>query len=443
MDQICSQIDAKWIIPAEPAGKIYTDCSLIISNSKIIDILPTTDADEKYEPKNRVKLNGHALIPGLINTHTHAAMSLLKGFADDIALIEWLNNHIWPAEGKHVSHEFVLDGSQIAIAEMIKSGTTTFNDMYFFPEATAQVAKKAGIRASVGLIALEFPSAYAQNADEYIAKGLKLFDKYKSDPLISMMFAPHAPYTVSPDTLKRVKTLADELDLHIQMHIHETPFETEQSIRENGGRPLTNLDNIGFISSELLAVHMTQLTDDEIKLLAEKDVSVAHCPESNLKLASGFCPIAKLVDNNVNVCLGTDGSASNNDLDMLSEMKTAALLAKGVSGKADAIPAATALQMATINGAKALGLSDQIGSLEIGKQADIAAVDLSKIESLPIYDPISQIVYATTRDQISDVWVAGKQLLSSGVLTTLDEPALIAKAKKWQETISTEAYDIA
>lgn len=438
MKKICTLIDAKWIIPVDPVGQVYTDHSLAILNSKIIDILPTEEANNKYQPQNKIELQGHALIPGLINTHTHAAMSLLKGFADDLPLIDWLNNHIWPAEGKHVSHDFVLDGSEIAIAEMIKSGTTTFNDMYFFPEATAQAAKKAGIRASIGLIALEFPSAYAQDADEYITKGLKLFDQFKSDPLISMMFAPHAPYTVSPNTLKRVKTLADELDLHIQMHIHETAFETEQSVKENGGRPIANLDQIGFISSELLAVHMTQLTDEEIDLLAEKNVSVAHCPESNLKLASGFCPIAKLIDKEVNVCLGTDGSASNNDLDMFGEMKTAALLAKGVSGNAEAIPATTALQMATMNGAKALGLDEQIGSLEIGKQADITAIDLSKIESVPVYDPVSQIVYATTRNQVSDVWVAGKQLLSNRALTTLDESALIAKAEKWQEVISAD-----
>ncbi len=439
MKPICTLIDAKWIIPVEPVGKIYTEHSLAISNSKIIDILPTIEASKKYQPQNKIELGDHALIPGLINCHTHAAMSLLKGFADDLPLVEWLNNHIWPAEGEHVSHEFVADGSEIAIAEMLKSGTTTFNDMYFFPEATAQIANSIGIRACIGLIALEFPSAYAQNADEYIAKGLKLFDKYKSNPLISMMFSPHAPYTVSPVTLKRIKTLADELELNIQMHIHETAFETEQSVKENGARPIANLDEIGFISSELIAVHMTQLTDDEINLLSEKNVSVAHCPESNLKLASGFCPITKLIDNNVNVCLGTDGSASNNDLDMLGEMKTAALLAKGVSGKADSVPAETALQIATINGAKALGIADETGSLEIGKQADITAINLGGIESLPIYDPVSQIVYASTRDQVTDVWVAGKQLLSNRVLTTIDEPELINKAKKWQAVLTPKA----
>ncbi len=439
MKPICTLIDAKWIIPVEPVGKIYTEHSLAISNSKIIDILPTIEASKKYQPQNKIELGDHALIPGLINCHTHAAMSLLKGFADDLPLVEWLNNHIWPAEGEHVSHEFVADGSEIAIAEMLKSGTTTFNDMYFFPEATAQIANSIGIRACIGLIALEFPSAYAQNADEYIAKGLKLFDKYKSNPLISMMFSPHAPYTVSPVTLKRIKTLADELELNIQMHIHETAFETEQSVKENGARPIANLDEIGFISSELIAVHMTQLTDDEINLLSEKNVSVAHCPESNLKLASGFCPITKLIDNNVNVCLGTDGSASNNDLDMLGEMKTAALLAKGVSGKADSVPAETALQIATINGAKALGIANETGSLEIGKQADITAINLAGIESLPIYDPVSQIVYASTRDQVTDVWVAGKQLLSNRVLTTIDEPELINKAKKWQAVLTPKA----
>lgn len=436
MKSISTLIDAKWIIPVVPAGLILENHSLAIKDDIIIDILPTDIAEEKYKPLDRFHLENQALIPGLINTHTHTAMSLLKGFADDLPLSEWLNNHIWPTEGKHVSPDFVYDGSQIAIAEMIRSGTTTFNDMYFFPESTAAAASEAGIRACIGLIALEFPSAYAQNIDEYIAKGLELFEKYKSSELISTMFAPHAPYTVSPPALERIQNLAKENDLPIQMHIHETAFEVEQAEKETGDTPLANLNQIGFLTSKLLAVHMTQLTDAEISLISEKKVSVVHCPESNLKLASGFCPVAKLIDSQVNVCLGTDGSASNNDLDMISEMRTAALLAKGVSKKADAVPAQTALEMATINGAKALGLENIIGSLQHGKQADITAIDLGKIESAPVYDPISQIVYATSRSQVSNVWVAGRQLLNSGNLTTLKESKLISKANQWKQKIS-------
>ncbi len=435
MQQINTLIDAKWIIPVVPSNKIFQDHSLVISEDKIIDILPFEEAHKKYKAQEHLALNDHALIPGFINTHTHAAMSLLKGFADDLPLNEWLNNHIWPVEGKHVSYDFVYDGSSIAIAEMIKSGTTTLNDMYFFPEATAQAATEAEIRACIGIIALEFPSAYATDFDDYIKKGIDLHNKYKTSSLISTTFAPHAPYTVSLESLKKIKQLAKDMNLHIQMHIHETAFEVEKEAAETGNTPLTNLNEIDFLGSKLLAVHMTQLTDGEIALISEKGVSIAHCPESNLKLASGFCPITKLFEDDVNVCLGTDGSASNNDLDMLGEMRTAALLAKGVSGKADAIPAHIALEMATINGAKALGIDNLTGSLEIGKQADIAAIDLSNIESKPVYDPISQIVYATTREQITNVWVAGKQLLAGRKLTTLDENKLIATAEKWKQII--------
>ncbi len=438
MQQICTLIDASWIIPVVPANKVFEDHSLAISKDKIVDILPRSEASKKYKADKYIDLHGHALIPGLINTHTHAAMSLLKGYADDLPLSEWLNEHIWPAEGKHVSHDFVYDGASIAIAEMIKCGTTTFNDMYFFPEATAKAAESAGIRACIGIIALEFPSAYAQNFDEYILKGIELHKNYATSSLISTMLAPHAPYTVSPESLQKINRLAKEMGLHTQMHIHETAFEIDQAEKETGNSPITNLNEIDFLSSKLLAVHMTQLTDAEIALISEKGVSVAHCPESNLKLASGFCPIAKLIEDEVNVCLGTDGSASNNDLDMLGEMRTAALLAKGISGKANAVPAHTALEIATINGAKALGMDNKTGSLEVGKQADITAIDLNKIESTPIYDPISQIVYATTRDQISNVWVAGKQLLDNRKLTTLDESKLICVAKGWQRKISAQ-----
>ncbi|THB69523.1 MAG: TRZ/ATZ family hydrolase [Gammaproteobacteria bacterium] len=436
MENICTLIEAKWLIPVVPSNTALENHALAVSDGKIIDILPRDAAQKKYNPERYISLADHALIPGLINTHTHAAMALLKGFADDLPLNEWLNNHIWPAEGKFVSNDFVYDGASIAIAEMIKSGTTTLNDMYFFPSATAKAAEDAGIRACVGIIALEFPSAYAQNFDDYIEKGIRVHNKYKTHELISTMFAPHAPYTVSPEGLAKISQLAHDMDLQIQMHIHETTFEVEQSKTETGKSPLANLNHAEFLNSNLLAVHMTQLTDAEIALISKKGISVVHCPESNLKLASGFCPISKLIEANVNVCLGTDGSASNNDLDMLGEMRTAALIAKGVSGKADAVPAHTALEIATINGAKALGLADKIGSLEIGKQADITAIDLSKIESAPVYEPISQIVYATTREQITNVWVAGKQLLDNRKLTTLNEPELISRANEWKLKIS-------
>ena len=429
-------IHARWIIPVEPESVTYEHHSLVIHEGKIIDLLPTETALAIYTATTTEHLANHALLPGLINCHTHSAMTLLRGVADDLALMDWLQNHIWPLEQKWMSPEFVKDGTDIAIAEMLLGGTTCFNDMYFFPDITAQQALEHGIRATVGLIVIDFPSAWAQNSEEYIAKGLALNEKLKHSSLCSTTFAPHAPYTVSDAPLEKIKALADELNLPIHMHIHETAFEVAQAQTESGQRPLARLAALGLINPSLVAVHMTQLNAEEINLLAESGAHIVHCPESNLKLASGFCPIAQCLAAGVNVALGTDGAASNNDLDMFGEMRTAALLAKGVSGDASAVPAMTALKMATINGAKALGLDDITGSLTIGKAADVIAIDLSALETQPLYSPISQIVYAASRQQVSDVWVAGDRLLKQRQLTTMNLDNLKEKAQLWQARLS-------
>lgn len=429
-------IHARWIIPVEPASVTYENHTLVIDNGKIIDLLPTERALQKYNSTHSEYLDRHALLPGLINCHTHAAMTLLRGIADDLPLMEWLQNHIWPLEHKWMSEEFVKDGTDLAIAEMILSGTTCFNDMYFFPEVTARQAQHYGIRAKVGLIVIDFPSAYADNSADYITKGLALHEQLRQSDLCSTAFAPHAPYTVSDEPLQKIRTLADELDLPIHIHVHETAHEVEQAVAATGQRPLQRLHALGLLSPLMLAVHATQLTDAEIGLLADTGVHVVHCPESNLKLASGFCPVAQCIAAGVNVALGTDGAASNNDLDMLGEMRTAALLGKAVAADASAIPAMTALRMATINGAKALGLEAVCGSLESGKAADVIAIDLDFLETQPLYCPVSQIVYAASRQQVTDVWVAGKRLLQQRQLTTLDSDELKAKAALWQKRLS-------
>ncbi|OQX03263.1 MAG: N-ethylammeline chlorohydrolase, partial [Thiothrix lacustris] len=331
--------------------------------------------------------------------------------------------------------QFVYDGSRLAIAEMIRSGTTCFNDMYFFPEQTAKAVQEAGIRACIGLIVIDFPTAWGTGPEDYLQKGLALHDQVADDPLLTTAFAPHAPYTVSDDPLKQVSHLACEMDMPIHMHVHETAFEVQQALAQHDAVPLARLDNLGLLDKHFLAVHMTQLTDEEIALLAEKGTHVIHCPESNLKLASGFCPVAKLLAAGVNVALGTDGNASNNDLDMLGEMRTAALIAKAVAHDASVVSAAQALRMATINGAIALGLADTIGSLEIGKAADMIAVDLSALETQPLYDPVSQIVYCANRNQVTHTWVAGKALMTQRELTTLNITELLATAQAWQQKI--------
>jgi len=430
---------ADWIITVDADNSILQNHAIAINKGRIVDILPASEASANYKAETTHQLPGQALIPGLINAHTHAAMTLFRGLADDLPLMEWLENHIWPAEGKWVSDEFVHDGSLHAAAEMIRGGTTCFNDMYFFPDVTARVIDSVGMRATVGLILIDFPTVWANDADEYIRKGLEVHDHYRSNTRIMTAFAPHAPYTVSDEPLQHAATLAEELDIPIHMHIHETAFEVAQAVEKTTQRPLQRLHEKGIITPRLLAVHMTQLTDEEIQLMAESNASVVHCPESNLKLASGFCPVHRLASAGVNVALGTDGAASNNDLDMFGEMRTAALLAKAVAEDASALPAQDALRMATINGAKALGMDDTIGSLEIGKSADIVSIDINSIETQPIYHIISQLVYSTTRNQVDHVWVAGKQLLKNKALTTIDHDEVIAKAIEWQEKI--KQYD--
>ena len=428
-------IHARWIIPVEPEDTVYENYALAVKNDKIVALLSSKDAKRKFKAKEELTLENHALIPGLINAHTHAAMTLFRGLANDLPLMDWLNNHIWPSEKKWISPVFVKDGTKLAIAEMIRSGTTCFNYMYFFSDNTAEVCVNIGMRAVIGLIVIDIPTSWASTSDEYITKGEYIHDTFKHNQIISTAFAPHAPYTVSDDSLKRIEGLAEELDVPIHMHIHETNDEIEQSIKQYGKRPLSRLSDLGLLSSRLIAVHMTQLEKNEINELKRTRVSVAHCPESNLKLASGLCPIGELQKNNINVCIGTDGAASNNDLDMIGEMHTAALLAKGVSNDCICSDSHTTLRMATLNGAKALGLNKLIGSLKKGKQADVVAIDLNQIETIPLYEPLSQIIYAADRRQISDVWIAGKRLLKNRKLTTLKYEELLENSKLWGEKI--------
>lgn len=428
-------IHARWVIPIEPDA-IYDHYCIAIDQGRIVDLLPSANAASQFQARETINLTDHALIPGLINAHTHAAMTLLRGLGNDLALMDWLTQHVWPAESAWINQQFVQDGTELAMAEMLRGGTTCFNDMYFFPDQAAQAAERCGMRACVGLIMLDFPTAWARDPDEYLTKGLEVHDFYQNHPLISTAFAPHAPYTVSDAPLEKIRVLADELDIPIQMHIHETADEIKQNLDKYQQRPLSRLHKLGLLSQRLQAVHMTQLTEEEICLYAAHGGHVLHCPESNLKLASGFCPVAKLIDAGINVALGTDGAASNNDLDMFGEMRIAALLAKAVANDPTRVPAKLALRMATLNGARAMGLDGEIGSLAPGKMADITAVNLGDIEAQPVYDPVSHLVYSTGRDKVTHVWVAGRQLLKDRELTTLDSNAIIAKARNWRDKIA-------
>jgi len=424
MKNIDTLLHARWIVPVDAKHRYLEHHCIAVNDDKIIDILPSSEAGQQYQANVNRHFENHVLMPGMINSHTHAAMTLFRGLADDLRLMDWLENHIWPVEAKHVNEGFVQTGTELAIAEMIRSGTTCFNDMYFFPDVTARVAANIGMRASVGLIMIDFPTVWASTPEEYIDKGLSVFDHYKGHDLITTSFAPHAPYTVSDEPLKRICTLANELELNVHMHIHETEFEVSDAKKKNGQRPLTRLNELGLLNPSLQAVHMTQLQDEEIDLLAATGSHVIHCPESNMKLASGICPVTQLLDAGINIALGTDSASSNNDLDMFGEMRSAAMLAKINNMDATALSAEHALQMATINGAKALGIDDITGSLEIGKSADIIAVNFDTIETIPVYDPISHLVYCSSREHVTDVWIAGKQRLTDRVLNTIDEDKL-------------------
>ncbi len=435
MQHVDLLIHARWVVPVEPDETVYEHFSVAVHEGDIVDVLAQNDANKKYRAMDTANLEDHALIPGLVNGHTHAAMSLFRGLADDLPLMDWLNHHIWPAEQQWMGPEFVHDGTVLSIAEMIKTGTTCFNDMYFFADETARACEQAGMRAVLGMIVIDFPSVWAANIDEYFSKGLQLHDELRSNDLLSTAFAPHAPYSVADEALQKIAALAEELDVPIHMHVHETAHEVSEALEKNSVRPLQRLDRLGLISPRLLAVHMTQLKEQEISLLSKNGAHVLHCPESNMKLASGFCPVTELLSNGINVAIGTDGAASNNDLDMLGEMRSAALLAKGISQDATALPAHTALKMATLNGARALGLEQHIGSLVVGKAADIVAIDMQHVSCQPVYNPVSQLVYACPAQQVSDVWIAGRRVLRNHRLMTLDENNILSKAASWRDKI--------
>jgi 5-methylthioadenosine/S-adenosylhomocysteine deaminase len=434
-------IESRWVLPIMPNNTVLEHHAVVINAETIVDICPITEAHSQYQASEVIKLNHHVLMPGLVNLHTHAAMNLMRGLGDGVELQPWLQNHIWPAENKLISPEFVYDGAVLAAAEMLSGGVTTFNDMYFFPAAAAEASIKMGLRANLGLVVIEFPTQYASDANAYIKKGLDVRDYYRDQSLVSFSFAPHAPYTVSDDTFQRIATLANQVNIGVHTHLHETREELSQSYEMYGLRPLARLANLDLLGPNITFAHCVYMDDVEMRLLAAHGCSIAHCPSSNLKLASGIAPISQYIQYNINVGLGTDGAASNNRLDIFTEMRLAALLAKGQSGDATAVPAYTAIEMATINGAKALGLEDKIGSIEIGKQADLTAVSFSDIEMQPCFDPVSHLVYVAGREQVSHVWVDGelryhKPLESAAVYSGIEPRELTAIVNKWQPKVS-------
>ncbi|WP_077032889.1 TRZ/ATZ family hydrolase [Pelomonas sp. KK5] len=429
----------KWMVTLAPgSADVLEGHALVIDGERIAAVLPVAEAEAKYPNAESVELGSHVLIPGLINGHTHSAMSLLRGVADDLPLMDWLNHHIWPLEKKWVTEEWTHTGSLLSAAEALRGGVTYLNDMYFFPTAMARAAVDAGIRAGVSINVIDFPTGYAANAQDYIAKGLAAYEQFKGETLLDWTSAPHAPYTVSDDTFVQLRELSEKHGLQMHCHIHETLDEIEGSIKQYGVRPLERLNKLGLLNERMMAVHMVHLTEDEIAMLAAQKVHLVHNPNSNLKLASGICPVTALEAAGVNTILGTDGAASNNRQDMFGEVRSAALLAKGSTKNPTTVSARTALEMATIRAAKAMGRGDDLGSLEAGKLADVTAVSLDAIECRPVYNALAQLVYVAGREHVSDVWVGGRQVLKNRELTTIDTGALLERTEAIVQRMKTE-----
>ncbi|MEM1174881.1 MAG: TRZ/ATZ family hydrolase [Pseudomonadota bacterium] len=430
-------IRPRWVITADADFRVLENTAVVVDEGRIQAVLPVADAVKIYQPSATIDRPDHALIPGFVNAHTHAAMTLFRGMADDLPLERWLYEGIWPTEKRWVSAEMVRDGTELAIAEMIAGGTTCFSDQYFFPEIAAQTAASMHMRAYIATPVVDFTTTWARDAAEHMQKAADLVhDPYVDHPLVATAFAPHSTYALKDESLSELRVLADQLDLRVQMHLHETATEVSNSIDEYGERPLARLKRLGLVNGSLLAVHAVHMNDDDIAMMVDAGVSVAHCPRSNMKLASGFAPIVKFLNAGITVSVGTDGAASNNVLDMLSEMRSAALIAKGLTGDASAVNARKALEMATIDGARCLGLQASIGSIETGKWADLACIDLNRRNSQPVYDPVSQIVYTARADQVTDTWVAGRHLLENHKLIGVNEDDLLQRCDEWQRRIA-------
>jgi len=430
-----TRINARWLIPVEPFGVVLEHQAVILQGSRILAIVPQAEADQSYRTRETLDLNQHVVLPGLINLHGHTAMSLFRGLADDLPLMTWLNDHIWPAEGKFVSEQFVADGTRLAMAEMLRTGTTTFSDMYFFPEVTAQAAHDTGMRAQICFPLMDMPTVWGSGPEEYLRKGADLIEQWQRDDYIMPAIGPHAPYTVSDGPLGAAVELAQQTGAAIQLHLHETAFEVAEAVKASGQRPLARMADLGVLGANTQCVHMTQIDESDLAHLKKTGAHVVHCPESNLKLASGFCPVQKLLDHDINVTIGTDGAASNNDLDLFGELKTAAMVAKAVADDAAALSAHKALEMATLSGARALGRDHDIGSLVAGKLADLIAVDLSDPYLQPVYDPASHLVYSNNGRAVSHSWIHGVPQLQDGRLTRIDVPDLVLRVNEWRKQI--------
>lgn len=424
------------LVPVRPRLQVMEQMAVVIEGEIIGAVLPRSEALATYKDATCIELPDHVLVPGFINMHTHSAMSLLRGYADDLNLQVWLNEHIWPVEKVFLGPGFVHDGVRLAIAEMLRGGTTCFNDLYFFPEITAAAAVETGMRACIGLPVIDVPTVWAANENDYINKGLEVSSSWQNEPLISTAMAPHAPYSVGDAALGRIAEISENRGMRVHMHVLESNWEISESLRRHGKSTLERLDDVGLLNERLLAVHMTQLNGTDLEALSRTAVNVVHCPESNLKLGNGICPVARLLEHDINLSLGTDGAASNNNLDLLAESRSAALLAKGYAADPCVLNAFQALEMLTINAARALGKEHQLGSVQTGKLADLCAIRLDTLQTTPMFDVVSHLIYAASSQQVSHVWVGGRMLLQDEQFLHMDTGDIMDRANDWARRIT-------
>ena len=429
-------LEPRLLLPIAPENTALEAAAVAVGGGEILAVDSRGALQERFPNTPRLDLPRHALMPGLVNAHGHLAMTLLRGLGESEPLKAWLETTIWPLEQRWVDAEFVRDGTRLAVAEMLACGTTTAADMYFFPEVAAQVCRDAGLRLQAAFPITAVANAYSTSIDDCFAKGLDLHDRFRDDALVTTCFGPHSAYAVDRKTLERVAMLADEVDASVHIHLHETAAEVADARRQCGSSWMQLLDAIGLLNENLQAVHMTAVTDDEIRLAAERGVRVIHCPHSNMKLASGVCPVAKFLAADAVVALGTDGAASNNGLDLFAEARLAALLAKSSSADPTALPASEVVALATIGGARALGLADRVGTIEPGKRADLIAVDLDAPAMQPLHDVFAQLVHSAAGPRVTHTFVDGKCLYADNEWRTLDIAETSARADVWRERLA-------
>lgn len=411
-------------------GKVHRDAYLIVVGDKINGIASHAD-DQGYDIEH---FHNSAIFPGLINTHTHLPMVLFRGMADDLPLMTWLKKHIWPAESKWLCEEFVITATQLAAAEMIKSGTTACCDMYFFSDTVASVLRLAGMKATIGVGVLDFATPFGNNADNYLERAAEFYLKYEKDKLITPSVCPHAPYTVSPESYRKCVDFCGKHDILLNTHLSEAPHENGDSITRHGKTPAQVMNDAGVLDIRNNLAHCIHLTDEDIALMGSKGANVSHCLQSNMKLGNGFAPVIKMMDAGINVSIGTDGAASNNDLDMIQEMNSIALVHKALNHDATALSAETVIKMATVNGAKTLGMN-RTGELKRGNQADFIVVSFDEPHMTPVFNPLSHLVYSANSSDVTAVYVDGQCLMKDRKLTTLDEEKVKDDARRWAQKI--------